>query len=363
MSIREDFYKALREQYQQNPEESFLFSFLREERLKASAESKGKRKRKGFDSTPLDELLGLLSDRHLSLRLREEDREWLCGLGERAGDAQLWKELERTTRERAQYQLIKKALEEHPEVVREEELRRLRGLVLDAMVMQDARAFLYDAGFPVDEEQKGRKESKKDRMLTMMDEWGKQTHHCLSKERATGADELTVKERTAWGQMFRLLQRSEETTDIVMPVRVDPLTGAGLYLVGVECYTREDAKRMRAKGQKCAFVCLLPSDVPNPDEAQGFYLYLTPSVDDTITCVSLKDGEKMLAAIKMTGLAYEFFKWINGEALPETPELLQEYFLLEGQSLPLLAEEGRRESAKDRKRRPTRWGEVCWSRG
>ena len=329
-----------------------------------ASEERDKHKQKDFKQMPLDDLMRLLTNRNLSLSLAPKDREWLCGLGERAGDAQLRTALENTTWERTQYQLIQEVLSEHPEVVSEEELMKLRELVLDAMVMQDAKTFLYNVGFPVDNTPKGRREPMKDRMLTMLDEWGKQTHHYLCAEQTSGSDNLTDEERRAWSEMFRLLQQMNDTTDIILPVRVDPFTGAGLYLVGIECYSHndeadEEIEKLKANGQKCVFVCLLPSEVPNPDEAHGFYLYMTPSMEDTITCVNIEDGERMFAGIKLSRIAYDFFHWINGFAPPGTPEMLKVYFSEREQEEEVqLAEEGRRESDLDRQRHPMPLGKC-----
>ena len=73
MGIREDFYTALGEQFIDDPSGSFLFHFLREERLRKKTD-------KTFAQASLDELLGLLADRNQKLQLNEEDRTWILAL-------------------------------------------------------------------------------------------------------------------------------------------------------------------------------------------------------------------------------------------------------------------------------------------
>ncbi len=386
MGIRDDFYKGLRAEYAQDPDSSFLFRFLKNEH------------RTDCDQMSVDDLLGRLANRNLTLNLPEAGREWLCALGERAGGAQLRETLEHTPGERKQSQLIQEALRKQPEVVHEEDLACLRGLVLDAQTRQRARAFLDDAEFPLedmrkevpfeivgggdDEEEndaqkkKPRKakdnaksgKTKKDRMMNMLDDWGRETHYCLCPERASGSNGLTDEERKAWNEMFRLLQDMDDTTGIILPVRVDTLTGAGLYLAGVDCYLRREAERMKDKETKvqykCVFVCLIPSEIPNPDYHHGFYLYLTPYGDDTVFCVSLADGEKMFSAIQKSRMVYDFFWQVNGIApsiqkagtvVRSTPEQLRDYFFQAKETHAVLVEEGRLESERDRKNNLTFW--------
>ncbi len=83
MGIRENFYIALRNEFDDNPSESFLFRFLLEER---------KKKGKNFAQAPLDELLDLLANlanRNQKIRLSQNDWDWLLSLGKRIGGIKL----------------------------------------------------------------------------------------------------------------------------------------------------------------------------------------------------------------------------------------------------------------------------------
>ena len=66
MGIRDDFYKGLRAEYAQDPDSSFLFRFLKNEH------------RTDCDQMSVDDLLGRLANRNLTLNLPEAGREWLC---------------------------------------------------------------------------------------------------------------------------------------------------------------------------------------------------------------------------------------------------------------------------------------------
>lgn len=357
MGIREDFYTALGEQFIDDPSGSFLFHFLREERLRKKTD-------KTFAQASLDELLGLLADRNQKLQLNEEDRTWILALGARAGGEKLREVLEYTRGDRGQYKRIQEALRGHPELVTEKERNKLRRIVLDAVVMQEARTFLYDAGFSMDQKEL-RPDRKENRMLKMLDAWCEDTGHSLCQKGASGPSALTAEERQAWNEMFQLLQK--KPTRIILPVRVDTRTGVGLYLVGALCFTRKVRQMMKDPLNKkqtlnCVFVCLGPSDFYNDDDgiddetddkiANGFHLEMRPIKGYTIFGVTLEDGEKMFSYILNSQLAKEFIRDWNDTAPQGTPKLLKIYFRsaqrekLDGM---LLVAEGRQASEQDEK--------------
>lgn len=390
MRTSEKFYTALWNQFRITPSTSFLFRFLRQERIerqKREDETKAIGERRDFDFShaTLDTLLGYLADRNrnLQLDLDEADEEWLLSLCERLGGP-----LERrgTRSTRARYKRLQEALRGHYGQVSGQELDKLRKWVLDAAAIQDAWTFFYDAGFckkkkklekdeepgeeTVEDTSPIRREPRrKDRVLGMLDAWCRETHHSLRWDGASGTGEADENWRKACNDMFLLLQRMEEPNSFILPVRVDPRTGIGLYMVGIDYFQNLKArilKNLQVPKQNCVFLCFGPYAFYNftdngkteavEDIADNFYMNMLPVKIETepLICVTLEDGEALFDFImKNEDLAYECFRMNNMIAPPGTPKLLQIYFdsvQEEGEKLPSrsqLAEEGRRESEKE----------------
>lgn len=351
MSIRRDFYADLRKKFLAGPSESYLFRYLLEERLADG-------KKEDFTHTPLEELLELLADRNQKLQLKEQDRRWLWALGARAGGGELWEKLEATRGNREQYKLILEALRGRPEVVTGQELDKLRRMVLEAAVMRDAWTFLYDAGFSPKQPEE-RPARKKDRLLEMLDGWCNETGRFLCQGGASGSGALTGAERQAWNEMFLLLQNRKEPIEVMLPVRVDPRTGVGLYLVSAKYLTAEVQRQLKQEHlPNCIFMCLGPSYIPETERFESddinekiyneFRLYMGPLMDDKAYCVTLEDGERMFSYILDSPLAYDFFCDLNATAPPGTPKMLLDYFRpAQQESDRDLAGEGRRAFEQD----------------
>lgn len=329
MGIREDFYTALQNQFNSSPSKSFLFSFFREER-----QAKGK----DFAQAPMDELLELLANRNQKLQLNEKDHDWLCALSERTGDREI---LECIRGDRAKYKRLQKVLGDHPEVVSEQELIKLRKMVLNAVVIQDAQRFLYDARASLDRDPP----RKKDHILKMLDAWFDKMGLSLCQNGTSGSGALTDTERQTWDKMFCLLQIKKHPTSVILPVRANP--GVGLYLVGRNCFTRRVQQEMAKKRLNCAFICLVPTDYDDDEDVvNGFHLTMGPVEDYPIYCATLDEGEKMFSLIWNSHLAYNFICEWNADAPKGTPEPLQIYFESQQQTddtLESLADEGRKE--------------------
>lgn len=348
MGIRREFYADLRKKFIAGPSESFLFRFLLKERLSDD-------KKEDFTHAPLGELLELLADRNQKLQLGEENRRWLWTLGMRTGGQKLWEKLESARGDRAQYKLILDVLRDCPEAVTGHELNKLRGMVLDAVVMRDAWTFLYDAGFSPKQPDE-HPARKKDRVLEMLDAWCNETGRSLCQGGVSGSGELTDAERQAWNRMFRLLQNRKKPAEVILPVRVDPRTGIGLYLVSTKYLSIEVQRQL--KRQNCIYMCLGPSYFPEIEKFRSsdinvkiyneFRLYVGPLLDDKAYDVTLESGERMFSFILDSPLAYDFFCDQNLTAPPDTPKMLLDYFQpAQRESTRELAAEGRAAFKRD----------------
>lgn len=390
MDIRSYFYGKLREEFggsyeDSDPSKSFLFQYLlkkrweKEEELRTSEEDWEKKWRTGdFSRVPLEKLLEELADRNRKLKLDENDRDWLCGLCGKAGGKKLVDQLKRIPTSRAQYTRILEALRDRSDLVGETDLNQLRRKVLYASVMRDARAFLYDAGFPVDQgEEDHPPRDRKDHILTMLDDWCREEGFSLRRQddkeesgQTSSSGVLTAEEREVWETMFRVLQSMKEPTRIILPVLMDDRayrrTGIGLYLIGAKNLS-EKAQRILAKDhQKCVFICLGGDDFRDLDEDDYEYedekpkrakkektgqekleeeidqshLVMRPVRDGSLYEVDLRSGERMFSNIIRGKDAYTFIQGRNRTAPQGTPEQLLHYFR------PELPKQGKKEDRR-----------------
>lgn len=377
MSVSEIFFTELWNQLLTNQADSFLARVFRDE------------KKEAFSRATLDKLLGLLADRNKNLqleaRLETEYYEWLDRLRKNAPDV-LPPDLAagHPQRGRAQYRRLREALKNHPEAVSESELQKLRGIVQDAAAVQDAWNFLYNSGFGrkkkceedkttgektvkvttldrILPDDKTRKIRKNDRMLRLLDEWCSETNHSL-----VWAGTAWEESRAEWKEMFRLLQgeTGKRRDSLLLPVKIDPSTGIGLYLVGLKNFRNkklvEQIRNKSRNGQTInyVFLCFGPTmfidDTKEYEKedfdfqlADGAYISLNPMMGEETYSVSLEDGEKRFSYLQKD---YSFFRGNNGSPPPGTPKGLHIYFEQEEQEkmdLQALADEGRKASEEE----------------
>ena len=389
MMVSEAFFTELWNQLLTDQADSFLARYLRKEKEEA------------FSHATLDELLGFLADRNkklqLEARLEAEYQEWLDHLRERVpGLLPADGAAEHTRGGRVQYRLLREALKNHPEAVLESEVRRLRGIVQDAAAVQSAWTFLYNSGFcrsrkwvedettgqktvkitldRISPEDKTRKLRKEDRTFRMLDEWCRATNHYLAWAGASRED---------WKEMFRLLQgeTGKERNDLILPVKIDPNTGIGLYLVGLHQFTEKFIQQLRNRSGcgpalNYVFLCLGPSVFIDQTQtranikkefksqfAEGISISLNPMMDENHNpypyCVTLKDGEELFSFLqKNERISYDFFCYNNESPPPGTPKALHIYFETEKMDLHALADEGRKASEEDAERQKNAVGRV-----
>ena len=368
MRVSETFYSTLWTEFLTNPHGAWLLDFYRRRRQTAGND---------FSTSSPAELLALLADSNRDLSLPKSEQEWVLSLGSDS----LREPLTHTRGKRNKYRLLQKWCEENPEQVSGKDLDRLRSLVLTAAVQKEAWDFFYNIGYqkPKEEEEaqnmeagvekhvsetvadrtfsKARKQPRrKDNAFAMLDEWCEGTSHTLRADCG-----LTDETRKDWNRMYTILQRQKEPTDVILPVQIDPITGIGLYLIGIDQYWHEEVREQleslrgaQGKPCNCIFVCLAPIDFTDSTDEwmnepnwkgmlrQGSSLTYAPR-GDAICCVTLEDGEQQFAALLQNEpAAYSFFRDNNGTAPEGTPERLKTYFSQEEEfSFNQLVEEGK----------------------
>ena len=382
MGISEIFYAELWEQLRDQPENAALPRWLLEER---------RRKGQDFSGVPLEGLLGLLADRNRKLQLDQAGRAWLYGLGERAGALPASGGVTCTPRGRKLYRRLLSAFTGHSGAVSPDELEKLRGLVLEASVRQEAWEFLANAGFPrprpaaehdpddpesfADDDGDSptrRKPRRNDRVLGLLDRWCSETGRTLSQP-GRGASPGTAASgpgsREDWNAMLQAFQRMPGEPEAILPVRADPVTGIGLYLVGTGNFRDPELKRqMRrdwpGKPLKCVFVCFGPSEFedetgfvsgsPGKKLAYGARLSMHPLQGLATYCVTPEDGEALFEYLRrQEPTAFGYYRTANLNAPPGTPDALKVFFADSDRPAPQprpTPEEGRRAALEDNAR-------------
>lgn len=399
-SISEKFYTELWYQLRYNQSTAFLLTWLRKER---------RAKGKDFSQATPEELLTLLAGRNHKLRLDAESRAWLCGLGERAGGTLEGWDAGHPPKGRKAYRALLRAFAGHPDALAPDELSRLRETVLDASVRQEAWEFLFNAGFDRPKAQEDpdlettepdvwaekamqaglaaenptrrKNPRREDRVLRMLEDWCAETGHTLRRGGMPDAGQAGAGTREDWQQMLLALQRMREPADLLLPVRIDPATGTGLYLVSLGQFQNEGLKKQIREETgipvNCVFVCFGLDEFRDETETfqggagdkitAGASVVLSPlsspaAQGELPYCVTLEDGEAQLSyLLRREELAYQAFRLNNASAPPGTPDALKVYFSdparkEEPETWETLAAEGRRESEREqaaKKKRPS----------
>lgn len=389
MRASETFYAALWADFLNNQQKSWITKFYRQKRRENG---------KDFSKSSPAELLALLAKPARDLSIPKEYQDWVLKLGGEALREAIAAERPRGVR--AKFRLLQDLCEKNPELISGKGLDRLRILVLRAAAEKEAWDFFYDIGYrkpgEPEAEEKGTSEMgegveryvsetvanrafekprekprRKDNAFTMFDAWCASTSHVVTAAHAAhAAAGLTDEARRDWNRMYTILQRRPAPASVILPVMIDPATGIGLYLVGLQNFgnkkfqrdlaamiagkVRQDARV--APSCNCVFLCMGPTDFWG--EIEGYkgeeleermreesYISCAP-IGDTICCVTLEDGERQFKnLVSNDSSAYSFFRGYN-RCVPEgTPKSLHIFFEKEGPkkkiSYKKLEEEGK----------------------
>jgi len=351
--IREEFYVALRREFQEEDfTDSFLYRYLAKEKdggaskrggpyvlLKASFTDLERGQIRQEDC--LKAVLRILL-KNSKLHIDKRSREILWALGRRLGGSGIFDGMRQ---DKQRYEALLRCLdgEEAPaERLSREEWACVREDLLKRALELDAKAFLYDAGFPISSGPIAPR--KKDRLLDMLDAYCAENQ--LSLQRETPADQdLCGNER--FDIFYKELKRSRNT-GILLPVRIDPRSGVGLYIIGKKYYRDAPSVYRRIKGS-CCYTFFFLDDVPAEDGEVSLVYRMDeevqdyPNLDEALCWYSEKCRENGL----------RFFRAVNGPVPADCPEKFRAYFqggrALDGRDsgeLPVSREEMEREAAE-----------------
>lgn len=144
-----------------------------------------------------------------------------------------------------------------------ETLPELTELLLRAVIKADAAAWLYDAGYPVREQQRDGRTRKADRTMELLDEFYRDDERVGAFEgRACPRTRFTLDEaREDITRLFALLDRDEKRKKVVVPLAIDSATGAGLYIVGTDFFQkRSKSFAAYCHAHRCCYTVACPAE-------------------------------------------------------------------------------------------------------
>lgn len=287
----------------------------------------------------LSTFLKILSE-NKKLTLKKSSRDLLWSYAVRLGGPDVFADAATT---QAKYKRLITVLKDRPEPVPsfgERKLYVLHQELLDRILQSDARTFLYDAGYPINKgtvchPQKAPR--KKDRTMDMLNAYCMENGISLYQS-LPGSSSFTIggwteerKERCE--QLYQRLKGFGGEA-LILPVEIDPLTGAGLYIIGKEHFPKELYSKINGA---CCYVCFYL----NMLELSKQFISLqwgSDKMDGTILelcgCPSLEEALSWYFHTVREN-AFEFFKDTNWDMPKACPDEFKCYFYGEKQ----LAEE------------------------
>lgn len=285
MGVRETFYDDLRRDFEDNWKDSFLFRYLKEERLT----------RTGGEKVRLD-VWDQLEDSYARYELGKLD-----------GQSYLEEALALSRRFRLGMSGELRSLLER-EKTTESKLNAIHGRLLDSAVRRDAQTFLYDAG------------RKKDRNLALLDAYCESRGLTLNGGGSGGA--LTAAEQEQWERLFALLRKGKRRR-CLLPIRVDPLTGAGLYIVG-SAYYPEEMIWPEKLPQACYYACFYLDEAAAEGDISLLFRSFQEELEAMCALPDLTEAERWYRAMLQED-GRGFYR-CNGPAPAGCPEELKRYF-------------------------------------
>ena len=167
------------------------------------------------------------------------------------------------------------------------EIGKLSEMLMAEALVQEAKAYLYDAGFAVNRN-KNSKPRKIDRSMQMIDSFFEREDAAYFLEgydpKKNPANELDREKFDETERLFAAMDPDPRFDAVVVPVIIDPETGAGLYIYGMESdedpiYLENEILSARAKsGRHHCFYTIFeywgsPRDSDDSDYAPGRLIY------------------------------------------------------------------------------------------
>lgn len=318
MGIRADFYQALRQEFQDGQRASFLYRYLQRERRASPREDDYAHLERGFalyqagQASQRDYLRLALAVLVKNGKLRlDKGRDLLAEYGRALGGGDFF---QGKRRDRDRYQALLTALEKDVTPMEPQAVETLHREVLSAILIQDAQTYLYDAG------------RKKNRDMAIFEARCEEKELVLVPRRGQGAGQgpLTAQELASWEALFAALRR-EKRRKVLIPIRIDPQTGAGLFIVGIAYYPKKFQTSPQRKS--CYYAYFYLDGYEAEDDVSLVYRFIPEELEDltgTLDFPSLAEAEQWYRHMLLED-AGGFFR-CNGAPPRGCPPELRRYF-------------------------------------
>lgn len=358
MGLKEEVYAAIRADFETNGSESFLLDYLKREkerrlqqygrqpdwekkqrdpyvllllryqRIRGDGDSGGK-------ALYLRELASLL-ERNPKLRpgiQAQRILELRTGMDE-IFRSKYWN--------RNEYGRLLTLLKTQPPEFGLEELGLLHQDISFRLLVLEAKALLYDAidagkkeTGKADAPASGRK-PKVDRMLDLFCDYLRwQGISTLSEAAGPGQGEAAEETTEDWERLYALLnsgglsqEERRNAQRLWLPVRVDPETGASIYIIGKRRFPRRKAIREKTRGLNCCCLGFYANDLVIADEEPAEIACLWSDGDEALEGMFYPNIREALVwyGRVLRPRAKRSFLEENGPAPRGCPEMLKAYF-------------------------------------
>lgn len=314
IGVKQEFYSSLRDDYIKKGTGSFLYRYMEQEKLKlffSGEKNVGSGKRSDaylqikmweqeFQTGEMSkrEYLALLLQMLLKgdkLRVKKESRQMLFDIALKI-EGELF--FEQCKRDSDKYANVIGALSKSKDVSTEwetaltkEHLEQIVKELMECALTVDVQTFLYDVGYPVNTNGKISVARKKDRNLDMLTEYCKEKHISLYNQKAGQMQTLSNGQMEQYKQLYKVLQTSDNL-DAVIPVQIDSVTGAGVYIVGKNNVSPKSAIYKKIKGN-CCYACFFVDGL-SVEDYNGISSFSWLINDEENTLCNIPDLEEAL---------------------------------------------------------------------
>ena len=347
VGVKQEFYSQLRDDYIKNGTNAFLYRYIEQEKNKNLAlGKKGAKEGKRNDAyiqlkayhqsyndgalSTVDYLICLLQMlcKGDKIKLRKELREALFLFGKKLGGEDVFTNIKRET---DKYEKLICLLQEHENLVQmgcvgvdKDILEVIHRELLECALSIDVQTFLYDIGYSVNEKGNIGQARKKDRSLDMLSAYCREKQISFSSQSVGNSKSLSDEQMEQYKQLYQALQRSNNK-DVVIPIQVDTVTGAGIYIVGKNNLSPLSTAYRKMKGN-CCYVCF-SIDGLGVEDYNGISAFSWLLNDEENTLCNLPDLEEAIKwHLFFKGDNLCDFQERNGKAPEGCPEALRGYF-------------------------------------
>lgn len=341
VGVKEEFYSSLRDDYIKNGTNSFLYRYIEQEKQKLlSTEEKPAHAGKRSDAylqikrLEMDFRVGKLSKmlflKYLlqfllkgdKLRLKKETRQFLFDVTLKVENDVFFKDCKKDVdRYKKVIESISGANEKKRKWENSLEVEFLQEIVcelLESAMIVDIQTFLYDVGFPVNTNGKIHTSRKKDRNLDMLTAYCLENNIALYQQHAGERQSLKEEQLREYQKLFELLQASDNM-DVIIPVQVDAMTGAGVYIVGKNNISPKSEVYKNIKGN-CCYACFLVDglDVEDYKGISSFSWLINDEENTLCNIPSLEEAMRWFLYFRSENIGD--FQERNGKAPKDCPE-------------------------------------------